>query len=244
MPLKPRTRHRPRPSASKFPVRRRHVNPLADESPRKDGELAAAVAVVAAMTVTAMMMVLALGHRDNVCGALFMDFSFRSDSPFVNACCAWSFLSFLPQGEIPLPVAATVTATRPRESVGTDRVPSPCARFAGIRRARTCCCASFPLHASYVCPFLLLVYPDLLTFHFSGAQVREIALDMITDMGNYDAAGLRWQSSAILALQEASEAFLVHLFEDACVSSAATLAAFVLTGYFHPETSVLFTRNE
>jgi len=27
--------------------------------------------------------------------------------------------------------------------------------------------------------------------------------------------GLRWQSSALLALQEASEAFLVHLFEDA-----------------------------
>ena len=27
--------------------------------------------------------------------------------------------------------------------------------------------------------------------------------------------GLRWQSSAILALQEATEAFLVHLFEDA-----------------------------
>lgn len=29
---------------------------------------------------------------------------------------------------------------------------------------------------------------------------------------------LRWQSSAILALQEATEAFLVHLFEDACVT--------------------------
>jgi histone H3-like centromeric protein A len=48
--------------------------------------------------------------------------------------------------------------------------------------------------------------------------VREIALDMITDAGrDYGDAGLRWQSSAILALQEASEAFLVHLFEDACV---------------------------
>lgn len=48
-------------------------------------------------------------------------------------------------------------------------------------------------------------------------QVREITLDMITDMGNYEGAGLRWQSSAILALQEASEAFLVHVFENACV---------------------------
>ncbi|KAG6869275.1 hypothetical protein C0993_000028 [Termitomyces sp. T159_Od127] len=45
--------------------------------------------------------------------------------------------------------------------------------------------------------------------------VREIALDMITDENDYSTSGLRWQSSAILALQEATEAFLVHLFEDA-----------------------------
>jgi len=46
--------------------------------------------------------------------------------------------------------------------------------------------------------------------------VREIALDMMTDTNNYDGdTGLRWQSSAILALQEATEAYLVHLFEDA-----------------------------
>ncbi|EKM59230.1 uncharacterized protein PHACADRAFT_157522 [Phanerochaete carnosa HHB-10118-sp] len=44
--------------------------------------------------------------------------------------------------------------------------------------------------------------------------VREIALDMMTDMVDYGDAGLRWQSSAILALQEATEAYLVHLFED------------------------------
>lgn len=48
-------------------------------------------------------------------------------------------------------------------------------------------------------------------------KVREIALDMTTDMNNYEDAGLRWQSSAILALQEATEAYLVHLFEDALV---------------------------
>jgi histone H3/H4 len=46
-------------------------------------------------------------------------------------------------------------------------------------------------------------------------QVREIAEDMTTDMNEYGDAGLRWQSSALLALQEAAEAFLVHLFEDA-----------------------------
>lgn len=43
-------------------------------------------------------------------------------------------------------------------------------------------------------------------------------MDMMTDTNhNYDTGGLRWQSSAIMALQEATEAFLVHLFEDACV---------------------------
>ncbi|KAJ5375463.1 Histone-fold [Penicillium concentricum] len=41
--------------------------------------------------------------------------------------------------------------------------------------------------------------------------VREVALDLLpADVG----AELRWQSFAIQALQEAAEAFLVHLFED------------------------------
>ena len=35
------------------------------------------------------------------------------------------------------------------------------------------------------------------------------------DMASIGAGDLRWQSTAILALQEATEAFLVHLFEDA-----------------------------
>ena len=42
-------------------------------------------------------------------------------------------------------------------------------------------------------------------------------MEMQTDMNGQSASGLRWQSSAILALQEAAEAFLVHLFEDAYV---------------------------
>ncbi|CAE7154061.1 unnamed protein product [Rhizoctonia solani] len=49
--------------------------------------------------------------------------------------------------------------------------------------------------------------------------VREVAQDMTTTQpgqaGGYP-AGLRWQSSALLALQEATEAYLVHLFEDTC----------------------------
>ncbi|KAK2463940.1 hypothetical protein APHAL10511_004048 [Amanita phalloides] len=44
--------------------------------------------------------------------------------------------------------------------------------------------------------------------------VREIAMDMTTDMNEYGEGGIRWQSSALLALQEATEAYLVHLFED------------------------------
>ena len=43
-------------------------------------------------------------------------------------------------------------------------------------------------------------------------------MDMTTDMNEYGEGGLRWQSSALLALQEATEAYLVHLFEDAYVS--------------------------
>ncbi|KAF2490277.1 histone-fold-containing protein [Lophium mytilinum] len=39
--------------------------------------------------------------------------------------------------------------------------------------------------------------------------VREIALDLLPPDQEY-----RWQSQAIQALQEAAEAFLVHLFED------------------------------
>ena len=41
-------------------------------------------------------------------------------------------------------------------------------------------------------------------------QVREIALNMAPISSDVT----RWQSQAIQALQEASEAYLVHLFED------------------------------
>ncbi|KAF5390704.1 hypothetical protein D9757_002706 [Collybiopsis confluens] len=44
--------------------------------------------------------------------------------------------------------------------------------------------------------------------------VREIAQDMTTTT-NGEIYELRWQTSALQALQEATEAFLVHLFEDA-----------------------------
>ena len=53
-------------------------------------------------------------------------------------------------------------------------------------------------------------------------QVREVA-----DQFAVEQEYLRWQTDALLALQEASEAYLTHLFEDAYVvpmrdSSCAT----------------------
>ena len=55
-------------------------------------------------------------------------------------------------------------------------------------------------HPSPECP-----PAPLLTFAFH-IQVREIAQDFKSD--------LRFQSSAVMALQEAAEAYLVSLFED------------------------------
>ena len=53
---------------------------------------------------------------------------------------------------------------------------------------------------------------DLLILKLPFARlVREIASYILPTQA---ADGLRWQSQAIQALQEASEAFLVHLFED------------------------------
>ncbi|PVF96309.1 putative histone 3 [Serendipita vermifera] len=59
---------------------------------------------------------------------------------------------------------------------------------------------------------------DLLLAKLPFARVvREISMEMMTGNGRYDVGltALRWQTSALLALQEASEAYLVHLFEDA-----------------------------
>ncbi|KAG0227383.1 centromeric DNA-binding histone H3-like protein cse4 [Actinomortierella wolfii] len=52
---------------------------------------------------------------------------------------------------------------------------------------------------------------DLLIQKLPFARVvREIAQQF-----DYTGTSLRWQSTAIAALQEAAEAYLVHLFEDA-----------------------------
>lgn len=44
----------------------------------------------------------------------------------------------------------------------------------------------------------------------TGTQVREITTMMVPSSEGV----MRWQSHAIQALQESTEAFLVHLFED------------------------------
>jgi len=75
---------------------------------------------------------------------------------------------------------------------------------------------------------------DLLLRKLPFARVvREIALDMTTDMNEYGDAGLRWQSSAILALQEATEAFLVHLFEDANLCAIHAKRVTIMTRDIH-----------
>ena len=69
-------------------------------------------------------------------------------------------------------------------------------------------------------------------------------MDMTTDAGpDYGNHGLRWQSSALLALQEASEAFLVHLFEDAYVF-AVLLNRYKYACYGYSGIFVLSMRNE
>ncbi|KAJ3309766.1 centromeric DNA-binding histone H3-like protein cse4 [Gonapodya sp. JEL0774] len=47
--------------------------------------------------------------------------------------------------------------------------------------------------------------------------VKEITQDYINTHFAQKGFGMRWQSNAIMALQEAAESYLVHLFEDASV---------------------------
>ncbi|KAG0291030.1 centromeric DNA-binding histone H3-like protein cse4 [Linnemannia gamsii] len=57
---------------------------------------------------------------------------------------------------------------------------------------------------------------DLLLLKAPFARVvREISADFVSQVSLSDNVALRWQSAALMALQEATEAFLVHLFEDA-----------------------------
>ncbi|GAA6042604.1 hypothetical protein JCM8097_003153 [Rhodosporidiobolus ruineniae] len=58
-------------------------------------------------------------------------------------------------------------------------------------------------------------HTDLLLRRLPFARlVREIANEFFEEDEHGQAVGLRWQSSALLALQEATEAYLIHLFED------------------------------
>ena len=91
----------------------------------------------------------------------------------------------------------------------TDRSPSPVARKARRYRPGTVALREIRKYQKST---------ELLIRKLPFARlVKEIAENYVTT-DFVGSTALRWQSSAILALQEAAEAFLVHLFEDACVS--------------------------
>jgi hypothetical protein len=113
------------------------------------------------MTTTTIMMMpmpmvpLGQGHRDNVCGVLSIAEVASSvwqtgaltrggDTGSLSSSLA---LFYMRQAEAPQQIAM-----RPRKNGGTDRARSPFARSGSIRRARTCSCASYPLHAWYAPP--------------------------------------------------------------------------------------------
>ena len=86
----------------------------------------------------------------------------------------------------------------------TDFAPAPWlfVKSASSRSQPSFCCARF---LAFCCAFHLL--PSDLPFQLPFQRlVREIAQDFKTD--------LRFQSTAVMALQEAAEAYLIGLFED------------------------------
>ena len=79
-PLSSQTRHLPRRSASRCPKRRPRVSPRADTNLRRDDRVVVAAAVAAVMVmmmtmemgaVAVVVVRLAQGHRDSVCGRTF-----------------------------------------------------------------------------------------------------------------------------------------------------------------------------
>lgn len=76
-----------------------------------------------------------------------------------------------------------------------------------------------------------------LVFTCSGSsiiQVREVTLDFVGDKHEPGSIGMRWQAHAILCLQEAAEAFLVHLFEDTYVHINQLYPYYYLLGTYAP----------
>jgi len=60
----------------------------------------------------------------------------------------------------------------------------------------------------------------ILTFDIHRRPFQRLVREVVQDLNNYDPAGhsygqIRFQSHALLAIQEASEAYLVALFQDA-----------------------------
>ncbi len=146
------------------------------------------------MVRTLVEMTVALGHRDSVCRTFFS----RDGEPLTRG-----GMGHIGRDSAPSHEAA---AKKRRYRPGTVALRE----IRKYQKSTDLLLRKLPF-ARVVCSPLLIPA----SAPTDSQQVREIALDMTTDMNEYGDTGLRWQSSAILALQEASEAFLVHLFEDA-----------------------------
>lgn len=80
----------------------------------------------------------------------------------------------------------------------------------GVCTSFACLMTRFPaLHAqpTAVQPLVIVDYRCLNTIHPGPVQTREISNEMSPEP-------FRWTAEALLALQEASEDFIVHLLED------------------------------
>eukprot|EP00898_Chlorokybus_atmophyticus_P002826 jgi/Chlat1/3544/Chrsp231S03544 len=96
-----------------------------------------------------------------------------------------------PASSVCPPTRAEVVGCPSARRIATAQVPSPSARFASIRSQQSC------------------YWPRLLPF---SRLVREVCNDGHATRGNEP---YRWTSEAMLAMQEAAEAFLVSLLEKA-----------------------------
>lgn len=91
----------------------------------------------------------------------------------------------------------------------TSQAPSHCARLEDTRSRRIFCYSNCRSRVWYV-TCLFIIYQTSCNTYTNILQVREVAYNVAPA----SLEGHRWQSQAIQALQEAAEAFLVHLFED------------------------------
>ncbi|ORX92256.1 histone-fold-containing protein [Basidiobolus meristosporus CBS 931.73] len=113
---------------------------------------------------------------------------------------------------VPKPIQRTSPRTSIKTTPKTKRTPAKSTRTPGTTKTRRYRPGTVALreirHYQKTTDLLLRKLPF-------ARLVREIAAEYVLGEFSQEQVGLRWQSHAIMALQEATEAFLVHLFEDA-----------------------------